>query len=163
VRPLPTWTRAMRGPRLARTPRDDARIRTPGASLIEKPTNLSIGSGAQSGSSPDRLCCTDSYLVLIYICMVGSNPGPRSGAKRPSNSRLSAAAAAMRVSGIPEAVTPERVWPSCSQGQELLLDHHCNVGTTAYSSAADRASPSVTGIVEAAPARAESARDLVRI
>jgi hypothetical protein len=41
ARPPPTCTRAARGPMLVRTPRLEARTRTPGASLIEKPTTQS--------------------------------------------------------------------------------------------------------------------------
>jgi hypothetical protein len=40
VRPAPTCTRAARGPMLVRTPREDARTRTPGAIL--KPTESPI-------------------------------------------------------------------------------------------------------------------------
>jgi hypothetical protein len=42
VRPPPIWTRAARGPMLVRTPRDDALMRTPGASFTENPTHKTL-------------------------------------------------------------------------------------------------------------------------
>ncbi|GAA1599894.1 hypothetical protein GCM10009742_54730 [Kribbella karoonensis] len=57
VLPPPTCTRAARGPMLVRTPRLDARIRTPGATFTENPTTVPPPNHAHLPQTPcDELC-----------------------------------------------------------------------------------------------------------
>ncbi|GAB3198214.1 hypothetical protein GCM10027261_25150 [Geodermatophilus arenarius] len=58
VRPPPTCTRAALGPMLVRTPRLEARTRTPGASLTEKLSPMSHLSSSVDRSVPDAITGT---------------------------------------------------------------------------------------------------------
>src|SRR2546429_9806180 len=69
--------RAARGPTLARRPREDARIRTPGASLIEKPIYSRYAGGRRESSSSRRLMCIRwSVSGLGYAIDADAIPAP---------------------------------------------------------------------------------------